>query len=120
MWFLRSFAGVWGITIGSAVLQNELSKKLPASFIQSAPTVYALIPDFSTLPPHLRSEVEVAFASSLAVLWKVLTAVCAVGGVASLFMRGLSLSHTLDATWTIKHGDKQQVREAAAACQTER
>jgi MFS family permease len=119
MWFLRSFAGVWGVTIGNAVLQNELSKTLPASFMQSVPpgnavsTLYALIPDFSTLPPYVRSEVQVAFARSLAVLWQVLAAVCVVGGVASLFMRGLPLSHTLDETWAIKLSDKDQDPEVA-------
>ncbi|KAF8141325.1 MFS general substrate transporter [Boletus edulis] len=124
MWFLRSFAGVWGITIGSAVLQNELSKTLPASFIQSmsqggdVPALYALIPDLATLPPYIRSEVQVAFARSLAVLWQVLAAVCAVGGVASLFMRGVALSHTLDATWTpVKHKGQDQHEEAATSLQ---
>ncbi|KAF8550726.1 hypothetical protein OG21DRAFT_1468300 [Imleria badia] len=118
MWFLRSFAGVWGVTIGSAVLQNELSKMLPASFIQSVtqgtavPNLYALIPDLSTLPPDVRSEVQVAFARSLAVLWQVLTAICAVGAVASLFMRGLPLSHKLDETWAINR-EKDQDKEAA-------
>ncbi|KAI9572008.1 major facilitator superfamily domain-containing protein [Boletus coccyginus] len=125
MWFLRSFAGVWGVTIGSAILQNELSKTLPVSFIQSlppgtaVPTLYALIPDFSTLPPHTRAEVQVAFARSLTVLWQVLAVVCAVGGVASLFMRGLELSHTLDATWAIRNSDGVLDQEAAMTRQME-
>ncbi|KAH0828709.1 major facilitator superfamily domain-containing protein [Lanmaoa asiatica] len=103
MWFLRSFASVWGITIGSTVLQNELAKKLPASFIQSLPQgttiMYALIPQLSALPPQTRSEVQVAFASSLAVLWRVSAAISGAGLVASLFMRGLPLNSTLDADW---------------------
>ncbi|KAG8221194.1 MFS general substrate transporter [Butyriboletus roseoflavus] len=124
-WFLRSLAGVWGVTIGSAVLQNELSKTLPTSFIQSVPqvtanpTLYALIPELSTLPPYTRSEIQDAFARSLVALWRVLAVVCAVGGVASLFMKGLALSHTLDATWAVKHGEKDQDKEAAATRQME-
>ncbi|KAF8553128.1 hypothetical protein OG21DRAFT_1281152 [Imleria badia] len=43
MWFLSSFAGVWGITIGGTVVQNEFAKKLPASFIQSVPQGIAII-----------------------------------------------------------------------------
>ncbi|KAH0828707.1 Mfs1.2 [Lanmaoa asiatica] len=103
MWFIRSFAIVWGITIGSTVLQNELAKKLPALFIQSLPQgtaiMYALIPQLSTLPPQTRLEIQVAFASSLAVLWRVSAVVNGAGLVASLFMRGLPLNNTLDADW---------------------
>ncbi|KAN0098036.1 hypothetical protein V8E55_002482 [Tylopilus felleus] len=61
MWFLRSLASVWGITIGSTVLQNELAKKLSPSFIASIPQgtaiMYALIPELATFPPQTLSEV---------------------------------------------------------------
>lgn len=98
---------------------------LPASFLRSipqgtgVPTLYALIPELPTLPPYIRSEVQVAFAHSLAVLWQVLAAVCAVGAVASLFMQGLPLSHTLDPTWAIKHRDRGQDQEVATTRQME-
>ncbi|KAG9308139.1 MFS general substrate transporter [Chiua virens] len=125
MWFLRSFAGVWGVTIGSTVLQNELSKTLSASFIQSiqqgaaVPNLYALIPVISTLPPDVRVDVQVAFARSLGVLWQVLSAICAVGGVASLFMKGLALNHALDEAWAIKDKEKEQDPEVVTARQKE-
>ncbi|KAG8219166.1 hypothetical protein J3R82DRAFT_4936 [Butyriboletus roseoflavus] len=99
-WFLRSFATVWGITIGSTVLQNELVRRLPTSYIQSVPQgtaiMYSLIPELSTLPPQMRFEVEVAFAGSLAVLWRVLAVISGAGFVASLFMRGHPLHNTLN------------------------
>ncbi|KAN0073586.1 hypothetical protein V8E55_012193 [Tylopilus felleus] len=50
MWFLSSFVGVWGIAIGGAVVQNELAKKLPASFIQSVPQGTAIIPTTASEP----------------------------------------------------------------------
>ncbi|KAN0082557.1 hypothetical protein V8E55_008352 [Tylopilus felleus] len=79
MWFLRSFASVWGVTVGSTVLQNELAKRLPAWFIRSVPQgtaiMYALIPELSTFRPQTLSEVRVAFAGSLAVLWRVLAVI---------------------------------------------
>ena len=116
------FTQIWGVTIGSAVLQNELSKTLPPSFIQSipqgtgtaVPTLYAFIPDFSTLPPHIRSEVQDAFTNSLVVLWQVLTAVYAVGGVASSFMRGFVLSHSFDEAWAMR--ERERNRELEATC----
>ncbi|KAG8907585.1 hypothetical protein FRB99_003509 [Tulasnella sp. 403] len=33
--FLRPYAQTWGVTIGSTILQNELKKKLPASFLSA-------------------------------------------------------------------------------------
>ena len=103
---------MWGITIGSTVLQNELAKKLPASFLQSVPQgtaiVYALIPELPTLPAETLSEVRVAFAESLVVLWRVLTAISGVGLVSSLFMRGLPLHNTLDDDWALRNGKKDQ------------
>lgn len=104
---------VWGITIGSTVLQNELAKRLPESFIQSVPQgtaiAYALIPQLSTLPAETLFEVQVAFASSLAVLWKVLAAISSAGFVASFFMKGLPLHNTLDEDWTLKNEKGDQL-----------
>ena len=64
--------------------------------------MYALIPEISTLPAQTRSEVQVAFAGSLAVLWRVLAAISGGGFVVSLFMKGLPLHDTLDEDWTLK------------------
>lgn len=60
--------------------------------------MHALIPELSTLPPHILSEVQVTFADSLAVLWRVLAAIASgvIGLLTSLFMRGL------DANWVLK------------------
>ncbi|KAH0836447.1 MFS general substrate transporter [Lanmaoa asiatica] len=106
MWFTRSFSTLWGITIGSTVLQNELTKKVPASFIRSVPEgtaiMYALIPRISVLPPETRFEIQVAFAGSLAVLWRVLAAFGGVGLLASLFMKGLPLHNKLDEDWVLE------------------
>ncbi|KAG8217053.1 MFS general substrate transporter [Butyriboletus roseoflavus] len=123
MWFLRSFATVshppqvWGITIGSTVLQNELEKKLPESFIQSVPhgtaVMYSLIPELSTFPPQIRSEFEVAFAGSLAVLWRILAVISGAGFVASLFMKGFLLHNTLDQDWTLQN-EKDRLHADAA------
>jgi hypothetical protein len=103
---------VWGIAVGSTVLQNELAKKLPASFIQSVPQgtaiMYALIPELSTLPPQTQSEVQVAFADSLAVLWRVLAVIGAGGFVVSLLMKEVPLHNTLDADWTLKNEKEHQ------------
>ncbi|KAJ7151678.1 Mfs1.2 [Mycena filopes] len=59
--FLRSFAGVWGIAIGGAVLQNQLAKRLP-------------------------SEIRNAFAVSIAVVWKILAGLAGLGLIVSFTM----------------------------------
>ena len=104
--------------IGSTVLQNELAKRLPESFIQSVPQgiaiAYALIPELSTLPPQIRIEVEAAFAGSLVVLWKVLAVISCAGFVSSLFMKGLPLHNTLDRDWAL-HNKENRSHAADAA-----
>lgn len=52
---------------------------------------------------NLRSEVEVAFGGSLAVLWKVMAAISGVGLLVSLFMKGIPLHTTVDSDWAMKN-----------------
>lgn len=55
--FVRSFGQVVGVTIGATVLQNELNKSLPASFVESlneahgggAEIAFAAIPVIKTM-----------------------------------------------------------------------
>jgi hypothetical protein len=51
--FTRAFGQVFGIAIGSTILQNELTKKLPAEFIAASggasDIAFAAIPIISTL-----------------------------------------------------------------------
>ncbi|KAF9236982.1 MFS general substrate transporter [Melanogaster broomeanus] len=104
MWFLRSFAGVWGVTIGSTILQNELVKRLPSDFTSTIPDggadlAYALIPELPLLQPQLLAEVEDAFAGGMMVIWQVLLGVAGLGLLCSLPMKGLPLTNTLDEQW---------------------
>jgi len=104
--FIRSFAGVWGVTIGSTVLQNELKRHLPPSFTSQFPkgvtVAYALIPQVPTLPQPLKGEVQAAFAESLKTLWEVILGITAAGMLVSLLMKGLPLHGEVDKEWTLK------------------
>ncbi|KAI0935572.1 hypothetical protein AcV5_003966 [Taiwanofungus camphoratus] len=101
--FLRSFAQIWGVAIGSTVLQNELTKRLPASFSAQFPAgaqvAYAAIPEIAGLAEPLRSQVREAFAGSLAVVWRVQLILGGVGMLSSLFMEGLPLHTQTDTQW---------------------
>ncbi|TFK88802.1 MFS general substrate transporter [Polyporus arcularius HHB13444] len=103
--FIRSFAGVWGITIGGTVLQNELKRRIPADYLANFPEgaaiAYSLIPLIPTLPEPLKGEVQDAFAKSLQVLWKVMIGVAGVGFLSSLMMKGLPLHTDMDSKWAM-------------------
>ncbi|KAF9236868.1 MFS general substrate transporter [Melanogaster broomeanus] len=104
MWFLRSFAGVWGVTIGGTILQNELVKRLPSDFTSTIPDggadlAYALIPELPLLQPQLLAQVEDAFAGGMMVIWQVLLGVAGLGLLCSLPMKGLPLTNSLDEQW---------------------
>ena len=91
------------MTIGAAVLQNELSHRIPAAFLENFPQgaaiAYAVIPQVPSLPEPLKQGVQEAFAASLRVVWRVLIGVSAAGFVCSLFMEGLPLHSALDKEW---------------------
>ncbi|GJE99110.1 MFS general substrate transporter [Phanerochaete sordida] len=105
MFFCRSLAGVWGVTIGTAVLQTQLAQRLPpafsAQFPQGAAVAYSAIPAIASLEEPLRTEARVAFAGSLRVLWQVLTGISGIGVLASLMMKGLSLHGEVDKKWAM-------------------
>lgn len=65
-----------GIAIGTAVLQTQLSKHLPAEFLaQLADGIsisYSIVSVIPTLPEPFRSEVQLAFARSINVIWQVM------------------------------------------------
>ncbi|KAJ3557853.1 hypothetical protein NM688_g1245 [Phlebia brevispora] len=101
--FCRSFAQVWGVTIGSVVLQTQLKRRLPASFTSQLPggvaIAYSAIPVIHALPEPELGEVREAFASSLAVIWQVMIGIGGIGCLASLAMKGLPLHTNVDEKW---------------------
>ncbi|KIP03771.1 hypothetical protein PHLGIDRAFT_77045 [Phlebiopsis gigantea 11061_1 CR5-6] len=101
--FFRSFAGVWGVTLGTAVLQTQLARRLPADFVAQFPggvsIAYSVIPSIPALEEPFRTEVRAAFADSLKVLWEVMIGVAGLGLLASVLMKGLPLHTQVDEAW---------------------
>ncbi|GJE88951.1 MFS general substrate transporter [Phanerochaete sordida] len=101
--FCRSFASVWGVTIGTAVLQTQLAQRLPRDFVDALPggvsLAYAVIPAIAGLPEPAHTQVRVAFAQSIRVLWLVMIGVAAFGALGALLMRGLPLHTQVDERW---------------------
>ena len=98
------------MTIGTTVLQTQLAARLPPAFVGAldggASIAYAAVPRIAALPEPLRTEVRVAFADSLRVLWQVMTGIAGVGVLASAFMRGLPLSGAVDDKWGMEEDKK--------------
>ncbi|KAJ6458426.1 iron permease [Mycena vitilis] len=118
--FFRNFSNILAVTIGGTVLQNELGKRLPPDFSVQFPEgtaiAYSIIPLIKTLPEPLKSEIRVAFAGSLRVVWQVLTGISGAGLLASLAMKRLPLHTDTDTKWGIeneKEKENAQVKEGS-------
>ncbi|KAF7799682.1 hypothetical protein EIP86_010922 [Pleurotus ostreatoroseus] len=107
--FCRSFALIWGVTIGTAVLQTQLKKRLPTEFITMFPEgvsiAYSSIPVINSLEEPLRTQVREAFAQSIAVIWKVNIGIAGLGLLSSLAMKGLPLHTEVDDKWGLEDND---------------
>ncbi|KDR74136.1 hypothetical protein GALMADRAFT_71449 [Galerina marginata CBS 339.88] len=110
--YLRAIAQTWGVTIGGAVLQNQLKHRLPLDFTNQFPDgveiAYSIIPLIPELPQNLKDAVRASFAKALSVLWQVHIGIAVAGLVASLFMRGLPLHTEIDKKWEMEGKEEQQ------------
>ena len=99
------------------MLQTQLSIHLPAAFSQQFPQgvsiAYSAIPTISSLPEPLRTQVRVAFADSIRVLWQVMVGVAGLGLLSSLLMRGLPLHTRVDEEWGMREEAGQAEEKAA-------
>ncbi|KAG6826989.1 hypothetical protein H0H92_013651 [Tricholoma furcatifolium] len=105
--FCRSFAGVWGVTVGGTILQNELGKRLPAAFLDSLPQggvsiAYSAIPRIVTLEEPLRSEVREAFGDGIRVIWFVMIGVAGAGLLSTLLMKDVPMQAKMDKKWAME------------------
>jgi hypothetical protein len=94
---------MWGVTVGGAILQNELKMNLPASFIAQLPQgveiAFASIPNIPSLSSSLKDEVRNTFGEALNVDWKTLLGISIVGFLFSLGMRKRELHTEIDKDW---------------------
>lgn len=111
--FGRQFAGLWGISIGASILQNQLGKRLPQEFIQqlggeaAVSLTYSVIPLIKNMEQPLKDQVRDAFGGSIVVIWQVLIGIAGIGIIASLFMPDLPLPNLKDEKWQMeKSSDK--------------
>ncbi|CAE6468598.1 unnamed protein product [Rhizoctonia solani] len=110
--FIRTFAGTYGVAIGSSVLQTELGKRLPPQFSALFPggteIAFSAIPFIASLEEPLRTQVREAFAESLAVLWRVFIGVAGAGFISVFLMREIPMSNETDERWAMEKAEKKQ------------
>lgn len=90
----------FGVTIGVTIIQNGLTKHLPASFLAQFPTgaeiSYAVIPIIHTLTEPLKSQVTSAFATSIKNVWYTIVAIAGVGFISCFAAKAYTLHMLTD------------------------
>jgi hypothetical protein len=125
---VRSFGQVFGIAIGSTILQNKLTDLLPVEFASqfgeggeiaysAIPYIKALFvfslpsfasPDIDLSPLEnsdepLRSVVRAAFSDSIKVIWQTMIGIAGLGFVVSLAIQQMDLATVTDEeNWGLK------------------
>ncbi|KAG8746826.1 hypothetical protein FRC10_003348 [Ceratobasidium sp. 414] len=114
--FVRTFAGTYGVAIGSSVLQTELSHRLPVQFSAQFPggsdIAFAAIPFIGGLEEPLQSQVRAAFADALGVLWKVMAGVAGMGLVSTILMKEIEMKTETDDKWAIEQKNAKDEEKA--------
>ncbi|KAG6844975.1 hypothetical protein H0H87_001918 [Tephrocybe sp. NHM501043] len=104
--FLRVFSQAWGVSIGGAILQNALKKKLPSALVSqfpdSADIAYSIVPTIPMLLDPLKHDVQFGFLRSFRILWIATEVLCALGTLTVLFMKDLPLRKTVDKDWGLE------------------
>jgi len=99
--FMRSLAQTIGITLGSAILQNELKRKLPVTFLDQfrVEAAYALIPFTKVLEEPMKSDVRIAYADGTQGVWLVTVALSIVGFLCVFAIKELKMPEVTDEVW---------------------
>ncbi|GAA6026165.1 hypothetical protein JCM11491_006596 [Sporobolomyces phaffii] len=104
--FNRAAGQVFGISIGSSILQNRLNATLPRELLAKlgggGEIAFAAIPVIKTLPEPLRSQVREAFADSTKTIWQVMIGVAGVAFVFALTLKNIPLSRERDERWGLE------------------
>ncbi|TBU25225.1 iron permease [Dichomitus squalens] len=113
--FCRTFAQTWGVAIAASILQNELKRRLPPAFLEEFPAgieiAYAAIPIIRTLHEPTQTEVRVAYAESMATVWKAMIGFSAAGFVSLFLMREVPMTKQVDEAYALDHPEKDKDHE---------
>ncbi|KAH9993180.1 major facilitator superfamily domain-containing protein [Russula vinacea] len=101
--FSRNFGYIWGVTAGGAIIQNELKRNLPASFLTQFPQgveiAFETIPAIPSLDQPLKDAVRNAFGITLKAVWQLVLGVAVAGSLCTIGMKQLQLHSKMDEDW---------------------
>ena len=91
------------MTAGGAIIQNELKRNLPASFLTQFPQgveiAFETIPAIPSLEQPLKDAVRNAFGITLKAVWQLVLGVAVAGSLCSIGMKQLQLHSKMDEDW---------------------
>ncbi|KAI5478027.1 MFS multidrug transporter [Pseudohyphozyma bogoriensis] len=114
--FTRAFGQAVSVAIGATVLDSQLAKTLPKTYLTSlgsSAAAYASVLDIKKLAEPLQQEVKVAFVSSLKTVWQVMIGISCLGLVVALGMKQMQLATTVDENWGLKEEQKTEKEVSA-------
>ena len=97
--------------IGGAILQNQLTKRLPAAFqselSEGVELAYAAIPRIESLAEPLRTDVRVAFAQSMAVIGRTMLGIGGLGCLTLLLLKEVPMGVKTDEKYGLEVKGKE-------------
>ena len=91
------------MTAGGAIIQNELKRNLPASFLKRFPQgveiAFETIPIIPRLSQPLKDAVRNTFGIALKVVWQVVLGISIAGMLCSVGVKQLKLHTEIDEDW---------------------
>ncbi|KAH7336904.1 iron permease [Rhizoctonia solani] len=103
--FVRTFAGTYGVAIGSSRLPAEFSALFPGG----TEIAFSAIPVIASLEEPLRTQVREAFADSLAVLWRVFIGIAGAGFISVFLMQEIPMSNETDERWAMEQARRKNL-----------
>lgn len=99
----------WGLTVAGSVVQNQLQRRLPENLgINVASFAYNVVPEIKGMSEPLKSELRVAFADSISVLWQTMIGVAGIGFLACFLMEEVQMKSELDENWGLELQDLEK------------
>lgn len=92
--------------MGGTIIQNQLSKRLPADFLSQFANINGqaidVVPQLRNLGQQELDSVRIAFADSLSVLWFIMAGIAGLGLLASFGMKHYELHTRVDEDWGVR------------------
>lgn len=119
--FFRAFGQGLGVAVGGTIFQNEIKKQIlsypliaPMADVWSADATGLVAIIHNMAEGDAKSQLVHAYADALKMVWIVMCALAAVGGISSLFIKGYTIDQVHETAQGFDHGKAMGDVEAGA------